>query len=64
MAYISATVYSPPKPGLPHLAVLLYEGDVLAARACNSIAAGEAFIAKIMPELQAKIDSAKEAKEK
>jgi hypothetical protein len=47
MAYISGVVYDPPKAGLPHVAVLLHDGEVLAARAFNSIAAGEAFIAKI-----------------
>ncbi len=53
MAIILGIVYSPPKAGLPHL--LMYKNDVLGARPCTSVAQGDAFLAKIMPELQAKI---------
>jgi hypothetical protein len=56
MAYMTGEVLVPKKQGIPFMAVLMFEGEVLAARPFKTLAEGEAFIAKIMPELQAKID--------
>jgi hypothetical protein len=56
MAQISAVVYDAPSPKFPALAVLFHENEVLVARAVHSIVAGEALIARLIPEFQAKID--------
>ena len=56
MAKISGVVYDPPTAGLPHIAVVLHEGEVLTARACPSIAEAERFLSGITPAIQAKLD--------
>jgi hypothetical protein len=48
---ITAVVYSPPRPDLPHLAVSFGpDGEVIAARTMPSLAAAEAFIEDIMTQ--------------
>ncbi len=64
MAKIVGVVYYPPSPELPYLAVLLYQGDVLSARAVPSLDAGDAFIANIAPKLAAQIAEDKKKAEK
>jgi len=57
MAYVSGVVYGPPSEGLPFLAVLLHEGQVVASRAFKSPNGAAKFIATILPQLRAKIDA-------
>jgi hypothetical protein len=57
MAYVTGAVYEPPFDGLPYLAVLLHEGEVVTSKAFKSPEAGAAFLATIVPQLQAKIDA-------
>jgi hypothetical protein len=64
MAHLTAVVYDPPGAGLPYLAVLLYNGEVLAARAAPSFAAAEVFNATIMPELAAEAAAKQQASNK
>ncbi|HFH3085729.1 TPA: hypothetical protein ACGJRU_005176 [Pseudomonas aeruginosa] len=40
-------VYDPPAAGLPYLAVVLHDGEVVVARSVSSVEAGEALIAKV-----------------
>jgi hypothetical protein len=48
---IRAAVYSPPQEGLPFVAVVLKsDGEVLIARAVQSVAQGDALIAKVFRE--------------
>ena len=56
MAYLTGEVLIPRKPGIPFMAILMFEGEVLAARPFKTLAEGEAFIARIMPEFQTNID--------
>ena len=57
MAFFKATVYSPPKEGLPPVAVIFDgDGDVLMARSVRSIEAGEVLINKLLHDLQETID--------
>lgn len=45
------TVYDPPAPGLPHLAVVLdNNGEVIVAKSVSSVAAGEALMASIFAQ--------------
>ncbi len=58
MAYMSAVVYDPPRAGFPYLAVIFQpDGEVLVARSTKTLEQGEALIAKVMAEFQAKIDT-------
>jgi len=57
MAYVTGAVYDPPSHGLPYLAVLLHKGEVITSKAFKSPEAGAAFLATIVPQLQAKIDA-------
>jgi hypothetical protein len=53
-----ATVYPPPKEGLPPVAVIFDgDGEVLVARSVRSIKAGEVLINKVIRDLQEQIDS-------
>jgi hypothetical protein len=44
---MDGVVYDPPASGLPHLAVVLHNNEVVVARAVPSVAAGEALIASV-----------------
>jgi hypothetical protein len=50
MAKVQGAIYGPPLAGLPPVAVILYENEVIGARAVPSVAAGDAFLAKMMQE--------------
>jgi hypothetical protein len=50
MAKVRGAVYSPPSEGLPPVAIILYENEVVSCRAVPSIVAGDAFLAKMMQE--------------
>jgi hypothetical protein len=50
MARIRGAVYAPPMEGLPPIAVILYENEVIGARAVPSVEAGDAFLAKMIQE--------------
>lgn len=46
---ISGVVYSPPRPGLPHVAVMFGpDGQTMECAAVPSVAEGEAFIAQVL----------------
>ncbi|TWS07794.1 hypothetical protein FJD35_24240 [Pseudomonas mandelii] len=47
---MKGVVYDPPGPGLPYLAVVLNNGEVVVARSVSSVAAGEAMIAKVFSD--------------
>jgi hypothetical protein len=50
-ADLTAVVYDPPAPGFPHMAVLFdADGEVVAVRPVESIAAGEAVVASLIGE--------------
>lgn len=44
---MQGVVYDPPGLGLPYLAVVLHEGEVVVAKAVPSAPAGEALIAQV-----------------
>jgi hypothetical protein len=51
-ADLTAVVYDPPAPGLPHMAVLLDpDGEVVAVRPVQSIEAGEAALASLVGKI-------------
>lgn len=50
MAKVRGAVYGPPSSGLPPIAVILYENEVVGARTVPSVEAGEAFLAKMLQE--------------
>lgn len=50
---MKGAVYDPPGPGLPYLAVVLHDGEVVVSRAVSSVAAGEALIAKVFQDFAA-----------
>jgi hypothetical protein len=51
---LTAVVYDPPVPDLPHMAVLFdAAGEVLAVRPVESIDAGEAALANLVGQLTA-----------
>lgn len=50
---MKGVVYDPPGPGLPYLAVVLHDGEVVVSRAVTSVAAGEALIAKVFQDFAA-----------
>jgi hypothetical protein len=53
-AHLTAVVYDPPAPGLPHVAVLFdAEGDVIAVRTAASIDEGEAALANLIADISA-----------
>jgi hypothetical protein len=54
MASVTGAIYEPPSDDLPYLAVLLHNGEVVASKAFKSPEAGTAFLATIVPQLQAK----------
>lgn len=47
---MKGVVYDPPAAGLPYIAVVLHDGEVVVSRAVSSIAAGEALIAKVFQD--------------
>ena len=44
---MKGVVYDPPSVGLPHLAVVLHDGEVVVAKTVPSVAAGEILIADV-----------------
>jgi hypothetical protein len=50
MAKVHGAIYSPPSEGLPPVAIILYENEVVGCRAVPSVAAGDVFLAKMMQE--------------
>jgi hypothetical protein len=53
-ADLTAVVYDPPAPGIPHMAVLFDEsGEVVAVRPVESIDAGEAALANLIGHITA-----------
>lgn len=44
---MNGVVYLPPTSGLPYLAVVLHDGEVVVARSVPSVAAGEELIASV-----------------
>ncbi|MDY7536423.1 hypothetical protein RGV33_32905 [Pseudomonas sp. Bout1] len=50
---MKGVVYSPPGAGLPYIAVVLVDGEVLVSKTVSSIAAGEAMIAKVFSDFAA-----------
>lgn len=52
---VTGAVYSPPRPGLPYVAVAFHDNQVLQARSVDSVEIGEAFLAKLAQEYAAEI---------
>lgn len=44
---MNGVVYDPPAAGLPYIAVVLHDGEVVVARAVSSVEIGEALIAEV-----------------
>jgi hypothetical protein len=58
-ADLTAAVYDPPAPGLPHITVIFDpEGRVLAVRPVASIEDGEAAVAELALQLAGKLPQA------
>jgi hypothetical protein len=56
MKFIKATIYDPPDPAWPYLAVLIgTDGQVTGARAFDTAELAEVYLMQIMPELDAEI---------
>jgi len=51
---VTGVIYDSPRAGLPPLAVILHNGEVLVARAAPSIVAAEKFLSDIMHEFAKK----------
>ena len=51
---VTAIVYDAPRAGLPPLAVILHNGEVLVARTAPSIVAAEKFLADVVHEFAKK----------
>lgn len=49
---MKGVVYDPPSAGLPYLAVVLHDNEVVVAKAVPSVAAGEALIASVFQSFQ------------
>jgi hypothetical protein len=64
MSKIRGAVYSPPLGGLPPVAVILYENEVIGARTVPSVEAGDAFLAKMMQEFSGMVGHKSAAPEK
>lgn len=45
-----AAVYAPPEPGLPYLAALIWEGEVIACDAVASEMEGQKLLVSTMPQ--------------
>ena len=59
-ADLTAAVYDPPAPGLPHIAVLFDgEGTLVAVRQVESIEAGEAALASLVGDVTASLEEAR-----
>lgn len=50
---MKGVVYDPPAVGLPYIAVVLHDGEVVVSKAVSSVAAGEALIAKVFQDFTA-----------
>jgi hypothetical protein len=50
MSKVRGAVYPPPTKDLPPVAVILFENEVVGARAVPSVEAGEAFLANMIKE--------------
>jgi hypothetical protein len=58
MSYLEGVVYDPPSSGYPPLVVIFRaDGEILTARAAASVEAAESFLAEVLAEVQAKLDS-------
>jgi hypothetical protein len=57
MAVVSGEIYGPPSDGLPHLAVIFHEGQVVASRAFKTRTGAAKFLATFLPTFQAKLDA-------
>lgn len=58
MSYIEGVVYDPPSSEYPPIIVIFREdGEILTARAAASVEAAESFLAEVLAEVQAKLDS-------
>lgn len=56
MSYLDGVVYSPPSAEYPALIVIFKsDGDILAARAAPSVEEADAFLARVVEEVRAKI---------
>src|SRR4051794_14193416 len=54
-ADLTAAVYDPPAPGMPHIAVLFDADGLVVARPVESIDAGEAELAKLFRQIATKL---------
>ena len=50
MAKVRGAVYHPPLEGLPPVAVILYENEVIGARAVPLVEMDDAFLARMIQE--------------
>jgi len=58
MSYLEGVVYDPPSSEYPPLVVIFRaDGEILTARAAVSVEAAESFLAEVLEEVQAKLDS-------
>ena len=58
MSYLEGVVYDPPSSEYPPLVVIFRaDGEILTARAATSVEAAESFLAEVLAEVQAKLDS-------
>ena len=58
MSYLEGVVYDPPSSEYPPLIVIFKpDGEILTARPAASVEAAESFLAEVLAEVQAKLDS-------
>ena len=55
-----AAVYDPPEAGLPHLAVILVDGQSIACEAVDSVEEGEALLRELMRKLPQILEEARQ----
>ena len=55
-------IYDPPTKGMPRLAVVISNGDVLACEVVQSIAEGEFLLAKVRENLPEFVEEAKRSR--
>lgn len=52
-----AIVYDPPRMGIPHLAALFADGQMVACRPVGSIEEGEAYLKTLVEDLWRMVDA-------
>ncbi len=58
MSYLEGVVYDPPSSEYPPLIVIFRaDGEILTARAAASVEEAEFFLARVMEEVQSKLDN-------